>query len=157
MGCELGSTSLRPWNLGFLMYFGTNKYWSQSQTVSGVNWLWGTPVNTWQNLHGIPLSFFSQVNNRSCVSQLALSKTFVKLVDTLHFLYLMYHKYHRKVTPTSPLQPKYMAVFQGYNWPYCAIIGLPGCWHEFCYNRKTVGSLWELFEHSNIFFFSKKW
>lgn len=138
MGCEVGSTSLRTWNLGFLMYFGTNKYSSQSPNINGVNWLWGIPVNNWQNLQGIPLHFFRQVNNRSCVSQLTLLKIFVKLVDTLHFLYMMYHRYHRKVTPTSPLQPKYTAVFQGYNWPYYAITGLPGYWHELCYNRKLL-------------------
>ena len=105
MGCEVGSASLRLWNVGFLMYFGTNKFSSQSHTVSGVKWLWGIPVYKWWNLQGIPLRFFSQVNNRSCVRQLLLSKTFVKLVDTLHFLYVICHKYHRKVTPTSRWSP----------------------------------------------------
>lgn len=137
MHCEVGSTSIRPCNVGFLMYFGTNKYSNYSQSIRGVNLLWGIPVDTWQNLQGIPL-IFNQVNNRSCLSQLTLSKTFVKLVDTLHFLYMMYHRYHRKGTPTSPQQPEHMAGFQGYNWPSCAIIALPGDGHVFCYNRRLL-------------------
>lgn len=139
------------------MYSGTNKYSNCSQTISSMDWLWGLPSNNWQNLHRIPLSFFCQVNNRPCVSQLTLSKTFVKLVDTVHFLYVMYHKYHRKVTPTPPLWPKYPAVFQGHKWLHCTIIGLPGYWHEFCSTEKCGKFVRAVLSFSHFFSSWKGW
>ena len=90
-----------------------NKHPTQSQTISGIDWLWGISSNKWQNLYGIPLSFCSQINNRPCVSQLTLSKTLVKSVDMCTFLYMMYHKHHRKSLPPHHSSPNTQLSFKG--------------------------------------------